>query len=48
MKIEDNFLEQKDFDELQSIIMGSEFNWVYRTTIDYENDVDKYQFVHSF
>ena len=48
MEIIDNFLEQKDFDELQTIIMGSEFNWVYRTTIDYENDVDKYQFIHGF
>ena len=29
MKIEDNFLEQKDFDELQTLIMGGIFDWHY-------------------
>ena len=29
MKIEDNFLEQKDFDELQTLIMGVIFDWHY-------------------
>ena len=29
MKIEDNFLEQKDFDELQSFIMSVNFDWHY-------------------
>ena len=32
MKIEDNFLEQKDFDELQTLIMGFVFDWHYGPT----------------
>ena len=48
MKIEDNFLEQKDFDELQPLIMGNEFSWYYLPLIDYVDDVDKFQFNHEF
>ena len=33
MKIEDNFLEQKDFDELQAFMMGSDFIWHYNDCI---------------
>jgi len=29
MKIEDNFLDQKDFDELQTLMMGFEIDWHY-------------------
>ena len=29
MKIEDNFLEQKDFDELQNVIMSDKLSWFY-------------------
>ena len=54
MVIIDDFLEQKDFDELQFHVMsgkkfkGGEFSWFYRTVIDYKDDEDKYQFIHSF
>ena len=48
MKIEDNFLEQNIFDELQSFIMGDNFDWYYNNAIDYEDDVDKFQFIHWF
>ena len=48
MKIEDNFLDQNEFDGLQNIIMGEKFAWYYNNKIDFGDDVDKYQFVHSF
>ena len=48
MKIEDNYLDQKEFDGLQNIIMGEKFAWYYNNRIDSGDDVDKYQFVHSF
>ena len=44
MKIEDNFLEQKIFDELQAHMMGNNFDWYYNDGIDYEYEgvVSKY------
>ena len=48
MKIEDNFLDQEKFDELQSFMMSVEFVWHYNDRIDFGDDVDKYQFIHSF
>ena len=51
MKIEDNFLEQKEFDKLQVLMMGDNFAWYYKPTIDHQddvNDVNKFQFVHMF
>ena len=57
MKIEDNFLGQKEFDELQTLIMGKNFAWFYNDSIvldlfefpqgslEYEN---KFQFTHMF
>ena len=48
MKIEDNFLEQKEFDNLQIVIMGEIFTWNYITRIDSGDDVDKFQFTHMF
>ena len=48
MKIEDDFLNQKEFDELQNVIMGDEFSWYYNDEIDYKEDEDKYQFTHTF
>ena len=47
MKIEDNFLEQRVFDELQNVIMGGEFIWCYSNHIDFE-DKKKFMFVHLF
>ena len=48
MKIEDNFLDQEEFDGLQNVIMGGEFSWFYSNVIDYQDDEDKYQFIHFF
>ena len=48
MKIEDNFLGQKEFDEIQTLMMGEEFSWYYNDKIDYKEDTDKYQFTHTF
>ena len=48
MKIEDNFLDQKEFDNLQIVIMGEIFTWNYITRIDSGDDVDKFQFTHMF
>ena len=51
MKIEDNFLDQKEFDKLQNFIMGEgdNFAWYCQKTIDSSNeDVDKFQFTHMF
>jgi len=50
MKIEDNFLEQGQFDKLQKFICGSEpkLPWFFYPYIVYQDDVDKFQFVHSF
>ena len=48
MKIEDNFLDQKEFDKLQIFMMGIDIAWYYNNKIDFSDDVDKYQFIHSF
>ena len=57
MKIIDNFLDQKEFDELQTFFMGgSKLGWQYSTILDYNipvdynelNDEDNFQFVHLF
>ena len=46
MKIEDNFLDQKEFEKLQTLMMGEEFTWSYVSAIDFAKDADKFQFVH--
>ena len=48
MKIEDNFLDQEKFDELQILMMGKDFAWYYNDTIDYKRQKDKFQFTHMF
>ena len=48
MKIEDNFLDQEKFDELQTFMMGNNFLWQYSDIIDYQHDKDKFQFTHIF
>ena len=51
MKIEDNFLGKKEFDELQTFMMGPNIDWHYGDDIDFEvNEVDrdKFQFIHLF
>ena len=49
MKIEDNFLKQEEFDKIQKL-MGepSPFPWFYADRIVFEDDVDKFQFIHAF
>ena len=48
MKIFENFLPQEDFDKLQNIMMGPQFLWHYNPIIDFEDDIDKFQFTHNF
>ena len=48
MKIEDNYLEQNEFDKLQTLMTSEQFSWYYSDIIDYENQTDKFQFVHMF
>ena len=48
MKIVDDFLDQKEFDNLQAFMMGLKFSWNYNSTIDYSDDLNKFQFVHVF
>ena len=50
MKIEDNFLAQDDFYELQTFMMGpgDVFPWYYNDTIDHRGQKDKFMFLHVF
>ena len=36
MKIEDNFLKQRDFNELQTLMMSTKLDWHYNDFIDSE------------
>ena len=45
MKIEDNFLEQKELEQLQKTMLGPTFTWNFGK-IDTNNDVDNFHFVH--
>jgi hypothetical protein len=44
----DNFLGKKEFDELQTLMMGMVLPWNYNSMIDRPSDVNKFQFVHVF
>ena len=48
MEIIDDFLEQTAFDELQTFMMSDDIFWIYNSTIDYPDDVNKFMFVHMF
>ena len=48
LHVEDNFLGQKEFVEIQDFCMGSKLLWQYSDNIDNKNDVEKFQFVHMF
>ena len=48
MKVEDNFLGQQEFDELQTLMMGGEIDWHYNDRVDYEGQKDKFMFFHMF
>ena len=48
MKIEDDFLEQKNFDTLRTIMMGSNLAWFFNDCIVSKDDILRFQFTHSF
>ena len=49
MKIEDNFLKQEEFEKIQKLMdEPSPFPWFYADRIVFEDDVDKFQFIHAF
>ena len=49
MKIEDNFLKQEEFDKIQKLMdEPSPFPWFYADRIVFDDDVDKFQFIHAF
>ena len=47
MTIEDNFLGEKEFNELQTLIMSDRIDWHYRVGIDFEHE-NKFMFTHMF
>ena len=52
MKVVDNFLEQNDFNSLQTQLIGQEtvsFPWFYSDCIDHvDEEGNKFQFTHAF
>jgi len=49
MKIKDNFLKQEEFDKMQKLILKpSNFPWFYNDVIVFDDDVDKFKFIHLF
>jgi hypothetical protein len=44
IKIKDNFLNQIDFDSIQSFMMGGEIPWYFKPNYD----LDNFQFTHTF
>ena len=48
IEVENNFLSQEKFVEIQNFCMGKELLWQYSDNIDNKNDVEKFQFVHMF
>jgi hypothetical protein len=41
-KVIDNFLDPKDFSDVQQIVMGEEMEWSYQEVLNHEQDGDKY------
>ena len=48
IKIEDDFLDQKEFNKIQTLVMGDNFGWYFNQIIDNHSDLDKFQFTHIF
>ena len=49
MIIEDNFLKPKEFDKIQKLMMEpSPVPWFYADRIVFDDDIDKFQFIHAF
>ena len=47
MKIIDDLLPTQDLKEIQNIMLGSNFPWYYNNTIDYPEQIGRFQFVHG-
>ena len=47
IKIIDNFLPKEEFESIQSLMMGKEFNWFYSEGRSYRDD-ESYQMIHMF
>lgn len=51
-KIIDNFLEEKEFKNIQQIMLGNKFPWYFNEGVSYKNSSDDYlnnfQFTHLF
>jgi len=48
IKIEDDFLDQREFVKLQTFMMGNNVPWHYLDGIEYPNEVNKFQFILNF
>ena len=49
VKIEDNFLEQKEFDKLQDLMLGGDLPWYFSPKVVYKNEAaNRFQFTHHF
>ena len=44
----DNFIEQRSFQVLKYTMLGETFCWSYSDAIEHADDVDRFQFTHSF
>ena len=44
----DNFLEKQTFQEMKNHMFGLNFNWFYNNSIDFADDLNKFQFTHTF
>jgi len=47
MKIVDNFLKKEEFNSIQKIIMGEQFNYFYKDYVTVTQDIDHFYFAHE-
>ena len=47
MQVIDDFMPSYQFNQLQSVIMGTDFDWYYNEGILSQDEKDKYQFTHT-
>ena len=48
MKIDDNFLDKEEFNNLQKILMSDNFPWYFSDYITDEKDINNFYFTHLF
>ena len=48
IKVIDNFLDEKDFGRIKSMLNGSLFPWYYSPTVVAQNNDNQFQFCHMF